>query len=122
MVTSLRRRLAVLPFLALPLATVAACGGENASTSCDLNACTVTFQRGVQASASILGVKAELVGVQGNMVTLRIAGQQITVPRGGEGEAEGFNVAVQSVTAEQVVVRVDHGAGGGGDGGEEGEN
>ncbi|MEU5989348.1 hypothetical protein ABZ806_10240 [Spirillospora sp. NPDC047418] len=103
----LRRKLAVLPFALLPLGALAACGGENSTTSCGVNACTVTFDRGVDASASILGVKAELVKVQGEMVTLKVAGQTVTVPVGdGQQEAEGFNVSVQSVTEDNVVVRI----------------
>ncbi len=103
----LRRKLAVLPFALLPLGALAACGGENSRTSCDVDSCTVTFDRGVDASASILGVKAELVKVQGDLVTLKIAGQQVTVPVGdGEQEAEGFNVSVQSVTEDNVVVKI----------------
>ncbi|MEU8344156.1 hypothetical protein SAMN05443665_1001522 [Actinomadura meyerae] len=102
----LRRKLAVLPFALLPLGALAACGGENSKTSCDVNSCTVTFDRGVEASASILGVKAELVKVQGEMVTLKVAGQTVTVPVGDGEQAEGFNVSVQSVTADQVVVKI----------------
>ncbi|WP_067795727.1 hypothetical protein [Actinomadura formosensis] len=102
----LRRKLAVLPFLALSLGAVAACGGENSKTSCDVNSCTVTFDRGVDASASVLGVKAELVSVQGETVTLKIAGQTVTVPVGDGEQAEGFTVSVQSVTKDNVVVKI----------------
>lgn len=97
------------PLLLLPF--IAACGGENTETDCNLNACTVTFNRGVEASASILGVKAELVSVQGNNVTMKVAGQQLTVPVDGQQEADGFNVAVQSVTEDKVVVKISQGGG-----------
>lgn len=102
-----RHRLAiVLPALALIFGT-AACSSEGASTDCSINACTVTFNRGVNASASILGVKAELVGVQGDQVTLKIAGQSVSVPAtGGQASAEGFNVSVQSVTKDNVIVKI----------------
>jgi hypothetical protein len=106
--------LAVVPLVLLPLGAVTACGGEGATTDCSLNACTVTFDRGVEASASILGVKAELVRVQGDNVTLRIGGQQITVPVNSEQEAEGLNVSVQSVTQDKVVVKISGGGEGGG--------
>ncbi|MEU8804723.1 hypothetical protein [Spirillospora sp. NPDC048819] len=109
----LRRKLAVLPFVLLPLGAAAGCGGENATTECSLNACTVTFDRGVEASASILGVKAELVKVEGQMVTLKIAGQTVTVPVGEGEQAEGFDVSVQSVTQDKVVVKIANGGGGG---------
>ncbi|SEF52736.1 hypothetical protein SAMN04489712_101318 [Thermomonospora echinospora] len=103
----------MLPLVLLPLGAVAACGGEGTTTDCSLNACTVTFDRGVDANASILGVKAELVGVQGDNVTLRIGGQQVTVPVDGQQQVEGLNVAVQSVTQDNVVVKIS----GGGEGG-----
>jgi hypothetical protein len=101
-----RRRLTVLSFALLPLAALAACSSEGATTDCSVNACTVTFDRGVDASASILGVKAELVSVQGNNVTMKVAGQQITVPVGDNEQADGFNVSVQSVTKDNVVVKI----------------
>ncbi|MFB4307684.1 hypothetical protein [Actinomadura sp. GTD37] len=102
----LRRKLAVLPLVLLPLGALAACGGENSKTSCGVDSCTVTFDRGVDASASVLGVKAELVKVQGETVTLKVAGQTLTVPVGDGEQAEGFNVSVQSVTADNVVVKI----------------
>ncbi|MEW2356628.1 hypothetical protein [Spirillospora sp. NPDC029432] len=114
MISPLRRTLAVLPLVLLPLGAAAACGGEGTQTDCNLNSCTVTFDRGVEASASILGVKAELVSVQGQNVTMKIAGQQVTVPVGEGEQADGFNVTVESVTKENVVVKISNGAGGGG--------
>ncbi|MBA9006457.1 hypothetical protein [Thermomonospora cellulosilytica] len=107
----IRRLVAVVPLVLLPLGAVAACGGEGTTTDCSIDACTVTFDRGVNANASILGVKAELVGVQGDNVTLRVAGQQITVPVDGRQEVEGLSVQVQSVTQDQVVVRISQGGG-----------
>lgn len=105
--------IAVVPLVLLPLGAVTACGGEGTSTDCSINACTVTFDRGVDANASILGIKAELVGVEGNNVTLRVAGQQVTVPVDGQQEVEGFSVAIQSVTQDNVVVKISRGGGGG---------
>ncbi|RKS74474.1 hypothetical protein BZB76_2988 [Actinomadura pelletieri DSM 43383] len=111
---AVRRKLAVLPFVVLPLGAVAACSGEgtNSTTDCSVNACTVTFDRGVDASASILGIKAELVKVEGQLVTLKVAGQTVTVPIGEGEQAEGFNVSVQSVTQDKVVVKISAGGGG----------
>lgn len=102
---AIRRKLAAVPFVLLPFGAVAACGGENTETDCGANACTVTFDRGVEANASVLGVKAELVKVEGRMVTIKIAGQTVTVPVGEGEQAEGFDVSVQSVTDDQVVVK-----------------
>ncbi|TNY34886.1 hypothetical protein [Thermomonospora catenispora] len=109
MSSPIRRLIAVIPLVLLPLGTVAACGGEGVTTDCSIEACTVTFDRGVEANVSILGVKVELVGVQGDSVTLRIAGQQITLPVDGWQEVEGFGVQIQSITQEQVVVRISQG-------------
>lgn len=105
---SFRRAAAAVALTCLTLGA-AACGGEGSSTSCTTSACTITFDRGVNAEASVLGVKAELVSVQGDRVRLRVAGQDVTVPVGGESSADGFSVAVEKVTDSQVVVRVSSG-------------
>ena len=91
---------------ALGLAVLAGCGGEGSQTDCNLNSCTVTFDRGVDASVSVLGVDAKLVDVQNSQATLEVAGQQVTVPVGQDAQAEGLNVAVQSITADNVVVKI----------------
>jgi hypothetical protein len=97
---------ALLAAAALGLAVLAGCGGEGSKTDCNLNSCTVTFDRGVDASASVLGVEAKLVSVQNSAATLEIAGQQVTVPVGQDAQSEGWNVAVQSITADNVVVQL----------------
>jgi hypothetical protein len=111
MISPLRRALVTVPFALLALGTVTGCGGKGTDTSCSINSCTVTFDRGVDASASILGVKAELVDVKGDQVTLRVGGQTVTVPVNGEQQADGFNVSVQSVTKDNVVVKITQGGG-----------
>jgi hypothetical protein len=55
---------------------------------------------------SVLGIEARLVGVQNGTAQLQVAGQTITVPVGGEANADGFTVGVESVTDSEVVVRV----------------
>jgi hypothetical protein len=106
------RRLSATALLALlALGTAAGCGGEGSNTSCSVGSCTVTFDRGVNANASVLGIKAELVGVQGDQVTLKIGGQTVTVPVNGERQAGGFNVSVQSATKDEVVVKIAQGGG-----------
>jgi hypothetical protein len=110
MIFPIRRALASVS-LALLAFGAAGCGGDGADTSCSINSCTVTFNRGVDASASILGVKAELVDVKGDQVTLKVAGQPVTVPVNGEQQAGGFNVAVQSVTDDNVVVKISQSGG-----------
>src|SRR4051794_813718 len=111
MVSPIRRASAAVPFALLALGTVTGYGGQGSNTSCTVNSCTVTFDRGVNAQASILGIKAELVAVRGNQVTLKVAGQTVTVPVNGEQQADGFNVSVQSVTKDNVVVKIAQGGG-----------
>lgn len=79
--------------------------GQGAKTECNFGGCTVTFARGVDAKASILGVDAELVAVNGNTVSLRVAGQEVSVPLGETQPADGVNATVQEVTNDKVVVK-----------------
>lgn len=98
-----------MPLLALTLLGSVACGGQGSNTQCALDGCTVTFSRSGDAAVSILGVSARLVGVDAGQATLEVAGQTVTVPVGGETQAEGFTVGVESVTDTEVVVRVSRG-------------
>ncbi|WP_227996468.1 hypothetical protein [Nocardia australiensis] len=110
------RRLIVLCLLTLlaPFA-VAACTieGSGAKSECDTSGCTVTFNRGVNAKVSVLGVDAELVAVDGNQTTLKVGGQEVTVPVGHSQSAEGIAITVQDVTDEKVVVKFSTGLNGG---------
>ncbi len=92
--------------IALLLGSGAACGVGDSQTRCGVDGCTVTFPRSGDTSVSVLGVDARLVGVQDGTAQLEVAGQQITVPVGGESEAAGFVVGVEEVTDTEVVVRV----------------
>jgi hypothetical protein len=94
--------------LALGTALLAGCGDGGSDVDCNLNACTVTLDRGVDAQASILGVDVKLVGVESSQVTLDVEGNQVTVPVGDNSgtDVAGVNVAVESVTADKVVLRV----------------
>jgi hypothetical protein len=107
----IRRFITLSMFVLLTPLGVAACTAEGpgTKTDCNVSGCTVTFNRGVNASASVLGVTAELVAVNGNTVTLKVGGQQITVPVGGTQPANGFSVTVQEITNETVVVKVSTG-------------
>ncbi|TQS42224.1 hypothetical protein [Cryptosporangium phraense] len=101
------RHLAALATAAvLAVGLLAGCGGENSQTNCNLNSCTITFDRGVDASVSVLGVEAKLVNVQNSQATVEVAGQQVTVPVGQDAQSDGFNVSVQSITADNVVVEI----------------
>lgn len=94
---------------ALAAVLLAGCGGEGSDVSCTLNDCTVTFDRGVDAQASILGVNVELVGVRDDQVTVKVADQEINVPAGsaeGQAEAGGLSFKVSEVTDSTVVMKV----------------
>ncbi|MEH0841535.1 hypothetical protein V6U81_03950 [Micromonospora sp. CPCC 205711] len=105
--TSSRRAAGLLAGLALGLAVLAGCSSDNADTDCGLDACTVTFDRGVDASATILGVEAKLVGAQGDQVTVEVAGEQLSLTMGQQAtEVGGYAVTLDSVTDQQVKIRV----------------
>ncbi|WP_067539101.1 hypothetical protein [Nocardia crassostreae] len=103
-----RRLIAISSFALLAPLGVAACSAEGpgSKSECTVSGCTVTFDRGVDAKASILGIEAQLVAVNGNNVTLKVAGQEVSVPVGQTQPADGMNVTVQEVTADQVVVKI----------------
>ena len=92
--------------VALVLATGAACASGGSQTQCGIDGCTVTFPRSGDASVSVLGVDARLLGVQNGTADIEVAGQRLAVPVGGETSAQGFTVGVQEVTATAVVVRI----------------
>ncbi|MET9211051.1 MULTISPECIES: LSm family protein [unclassified Nocardia] len=101
------RRLITLCAFALLLpfaASACTMTGPGTTTECNVSGCTVTFERGVSAKASVLGIDAELVAVNGDMVTLSIGGQQVTVPVGQSQAANGMDVRVSEVTQDKVVV------------------
>ncbi|WBB82337.1 hypothetical protein O7606_08845 [Micromonospora sp. WMMD882] len=108
-----RRAAGLLAALALGVAVLAGCSSEGASTDCGLDACTVTFDRGVEASANILGVEARLIGAQGDQATIEVAGEQLTLTTGQQAaEVGGFAVTLDSVTDNEIKVRVARNAGG----------
>ena len=93
---------------ALGLGVLTGCGGEGTDVSCNLDNCTVTMDRGVNAQASVLGVDVKLVGVAAGQVTLDVEGNQVTVPTGGTGgtEVAGLSITVQEVTDDKVVLQI----------------
>lgn len=100
------RRIVVTTLAVVSLGALPACGGEGSDTRCGLDGCTVTFQRDGTSSVSVLGIRAELIGVQDGVARLEVAGQTVAVPVGGQTQVEGFTVRVESVTDTEVVVRV----------------
>ncbi len=106
--------LALSAFALLTPLAVTACTSEGAGykSECQVSGCTVTFTRGVNAKASVLGIEAELVAVNGNTVTLKVAGQQVDIPVGQTQATNGFSATVQDVTDDKVVVRINTGVNG----------
>ncbi|MER7891356.1 hypothetical protein AB0C04_23005 [Micromonospora sp. NPDC048909] len=111
--TPTRRAAGLLAGLALGVAVLAGCSSEGASTDCSLaGSCTVTFQRGVDASANILGVEAKLVGAQDDQVTVEVAGEQVTLITGQQAaEVAGLAVTLDSVSDQEVKIRVSQNSG-----------
>lgn len=103
------RRLASLAAgLALAAAVLAGCSSEGATTECPrIDECTVTFDRGVEANANILGIEAKLVGVEGEVATVEVAGQKVSLTVGQQAtEVAGLQVSLQSVTDSKIQVRI----------------
>lgn len=93
-----------LPLL-LSTALLAGCSdGKGTDVDCNLQECVVTFERGVDASASVFGLEAKLVEVKDGTVTVDIGGNEITVPASGQSEG----VQVREITDAKVVVVVPH--------------
>ena len=107
-----RRVAAGFAGLALGMAVLSGCDSQGADTDCSINACTVTFDRSAEAKASILGVEAKVVNVDGDKVTVEVAGEQATLTVGQAGtDVGGFQASLQSVTDSQVVVKIARPAG-----------
>lgn len=104
-----RRRVAGLAAgFTLAAALLAGCSGDGVSTDCGLDGCVVTFKRGVEASASLLGVEARLVAVDGDTITVEIAGERVTLTHGQQQGAEvaGLSVTLESLTDSEVALRI----------------
>ncbi|SCG64897.1 hypothetical protein GA0070560_12096 [Micromonospora halophytica] len=107
-----RRAAGLIAALALGAALLAGCSSEGASTDCGLDACTVTFDRGVDARANILGIEAKLIGTQDDQVTVEVAGEQVSLTMGQQAaEVGGFAVTLDAVTDQEVKIRVARSAG-----------
>jgi hypothetical protein len=106
-VTNLMRRrfAAVLTSAALGLAVLSGCSSDN--VNCSLDECTVTLDRSVNASASVLGVEAKFVSADDSTVTLEVAGEQIQLTKGQQAvDVGGLLVSLDSITADAVNIQV----------------
>lgn len=100
-----RRTASLLAGAALGLAVLAGCSNDN--VDCGLNQCTVTLDRSVDASASVLGVEAKFIGADGNNVTLEVAGEQISLTVGQQAvQVGGLNVSLASANAENIQLMI----------------
>ncbi len=95
----------VLMVLSSGLALGCTTSSKDTTVSCTVDSCTATFDRGVNATASILGVDVRLVAADGRNVTVDVAGKQLVVPVDGSQQAGGLSVAVEKVTDQQVVLK-----------------
>jgi hypothetical protein len=100
-----RRAAALLAGAALGLAVLAGCSNDN--VDCGLDQCTVTLDRSVDASASVLGVEAKFVGADGDKVTVEVAGERLSLSVGQQAvQVGGLNVSLASVTPENITLTV----------------
>ena len=104
---SARGRVAALALMVLSSGLAAGCttSSKDTTVSCTVDSCTATFDRGVNATASILGVDVKLVAADGRNVTVDVAGTQLVVPVNGSQQAGGLSVTVEKVTDQQVVLK-----------------
>jgi hypothetical protein len=93
---------------ALAAGLLAGCSSDGADVSCNLDNCTVTMDRGVDAKTNVLGVDVKLDGVTNDQVTLEVEGNKVTIPTGGNGSADvaGLTISVQQVTSDKVVLKI----------------
>jgi hypothetical protein len=104
-------RLAVRATIAaatLAVGLLAGCSGDGADVSCNLNDCTVTMDRGVNAQAGVLGIDVKLDSATDDQVTLEVDGNKVSIPTAGNSTADvgGLTVTVQQVTGDKVVLKV----------------
>jgi hypothetical protein len=103
-------RLAALSAAALlGVAVLGGCSSDN--VDCRLDACTVTIDREVNASASVLGVEAKFVSADADTVTLDVAGEQVQLTKGQQAvDVGGLQVSLDGVTADAVTFQVARGS------------
>lgn len=102
----MRAILALCAFLGV-LTLVGCDDGENTSTDCGLNQCTVTFDRGVDANARVLGVEVTLVRVDGDVATLEVAGEPVQVSVDQSTGVGPVTVSLREITDDAVKVRIE---------------
>lgn len=100
-----RRTAALFAGAVLGIAVLAGCGNDN--VDCSLDQCTVTLDRSVDASASVLGVEAKFIGADGDKVTVEVAGERLTLTVGQQAvQVGGLSVSLASVTKDDVSLAI----------------
>jgi hypothetical protein len=90
---------------ALGLAVLTGCSSDN--VDCSLDACTVTLDRTVDASASVLGVEAKFISADADTATLEVAGEQIQLTKGQQAvDVGGLLVSLDSITDSTIGIEV----------------
>ena len=103
--TTAPRLAALFASAALGLAVLTGCSSDN--VDCSLDACTVTLDRTVNASASVLGVEAKFISADADTVTLEVAGEQIQLTKGQQAvDVGGLQVSLDSINADNVQFEV----------------
>ena len=103
--TTAPRLAALFASAALGLAVLSGCSSDN--VNCGLDACTVTLDRTVNASASVLGVEAKFISADANTVTLEVAGEQIQLTKGQQAvDVGGLQVSLDSITDSNVGIQI----------------
>jgi hypothetical protein len=96
---------AALSSALLGIALLSGCSSDN--VNCGVDECTVTIDREVNASASVLGVEAKLVSADADTVTLDVAGKQVTLTKGQQSaQVAGLQLTLDSITGDTVSFQV----------------
>jgi len=90
---------------------LAGCGEGGSTSSCSLDSCTVTLDRGGEAKGKVFGVEVKLVKVDGEKVVLEVAGSRVTAKAGQPIDVHGLQVEVQEVTDKEVKLKISKGEG-----------
>ena len=108
--TTAPRLAALFASAALGLAVLTGCSSDN--VDCGLDACTVTIDRTVDASASVLGVEAKFLSADDNTVTLEVAGEQVQLTKGQQAvDVGGLQVSLDGINADNVQFQIARQAG-----------
>lgn len=103
--TTASRRAALFTSAVLAMTVLTGCSSDN--VNCGLDSCTVTIDRTVDASASVLGVEAKFVSADANTVTLEVAGEQVQLTKGQQAvDVGGLQVSLESIADNNVTFQV----------------